>query len=123
MASIRSRDTRPEMEVRRRLHARGMRYRVDVALLDGSRRRTDIAFLSARVAVFIDGCFWHGCPEHFKPPQTNPQYWATKIATNQRRDLNSTEALTDAGWRVLRFWEHEDPERVVANVEAVVRAL
>ncbi|MEV7528411.1 very short patch repair endonuclease [Agrococcus sediminis] len=117
------RDTQPEIRVRRLLHAAGFRYRVDVApLREDRRRRADIVFTRVKVAVFIDGCFWHGCPDHFVPPQANSDYWAVKIARNQERDLETGERLTAGGWLALRFWEHEDPAAVaVAISEAVTR--
>src|SRR5689334_14783308 len=82
MSSLGKRDTRPELELRRRLHALGMRYRVDKPLVTNRRRRADITFTSRRIAVFVDGCYWHGCPEHFKQPRANAQWWAEKIARN-----------------------------------------
>lgn len=122
MVANRRKDTFPELEVRRRLHAAGLRYRVDFAAdQTDRRRRADIVFTRARVAVFIDGCFWHGCPEHYVEPKSNADYWRPKIARNMERDKESTERLEALGWTVLRFWEHEDPERVAALVSAAVR--
>lgn len=117
MRSIHSRDTAPELVLRRRLHARGLRYRVHWPLPFDRRRRMDIAFTRARVAVFVDGCFWHGCPLHYRSPSVNTEYWSTKIAGNVRRDLDTTERLLAAGWLVLRFWAHEDPDSAVKAVE------
>jgi DNA mismatch endonuclease, patch repair protein len=119
----RTRDTAPEMAVRRLLHAAGLRYRVDRAPLKGVRRRADIVFGPAKVAVFIDGCFWHGCPEHGRPQtNANPEYWSAKMARNRARDEDTDARLIACGWLVVRAWEHEEPERVAANIEAVVRA-
>lgn len=119
----RRRDTGPELAVRRTLHARGFRYRVDFAPLPGLRSRPDVVFTLAKVAVFIDGCFWHMCPEHFVMPETNRDYWKPKIARNVERDRISSAQLSAAGWQVLRFWEHEDPEAVATAVAEKVRGL
>ena len=116
MRANRRRDTKPELLVRRLLHAHGLRYRVDLAITDDKRRRVDVVFTRARIAVFIDGCFWHGCPEHFIPPKTNQGYWKPKIDGNTRRDLSTTADLTDRGWLVLRYWEHEDPSAVAKSI-------
>lgn len=120
-ANIR-RDTTPELSVRRLLHAAGLRYRVDHAPLPSQRRRrADIVFTRRRIAVFIDGCFWHGCPEHFVPPKANADYWGPKIARNRERDSETTAALEHEGWTVLRFWEHEDPREVALSIADAVR--
>ena len=120
MRGNRRRDTSPEMRVRRILHARGLRYRVDLPLTFDRRRRADITFTGAKVVVFIDGCFWHGCPDHYVEPRTHTGYWAPKIAANRARDADSTSRLAADGWTVLRFWEHEDPDMVAARVAAAV---
>lgn len=122
MLGNRSRDTSPEMAVRRALHAMGLRYRVHARPLPELRRTCDIVFRPARVAVFIDGCFWHGCPEHYVAPASNVEYWWPKIARNQERDGETTAALEAAGWLVLRFWEHDGLEATVATVADAVRA-
>ncbi|WP_306894774.1 very short patch repair endonuclease [Agromyces albus] len=109
MLGNRRRDTAPELRVRRLLHTLGMRFRVDYAPERGLRCRADIVFTKAKVAVFIDGCFWHGCPEHYRPPATNPEYWHPKIELNRARDARNNQALAEAGWTVVRYWEHEDP--------------
>lgn len=108
MVANRRRDTAIEVEVRSRLHRAGFRYRVDYAP-DPSRRRrrADIVFLKLRIAVYIDGCFWHGCPEHYVPPKSNTEYWQPKIARNRARDAQTTDSLRSLGWTVLRHWEHE----------------
>lgn len=121
MQSNRRRDTSPELAVRRLAHAQGLRYRVDAKPLPQLNRRADLVFTRAKVAVFIDGCYWHGCPEHGTAAQTNADYWRTKIARNRERDAETNERLSDAGWLVLRAWEHEDPEAVVARVIDAVR--
>lgn len=122
MQAIRSRDTAPELAVRRRLHRGGLRYRVAVEPIPGLRRKADVVFTRKRVAVFVDGCFWHGCPEHGRKAFTyNAGYWPTKIATNVARDRDTDERLRAAGWTVLRFWEHEDPDRVAEAVAVTVK--
>lgn len=108
MQAIRRTDTKPEMAVRRLLHAAGKRYRVDYAPEPALRRRADIVFTRQRIAVFIDGCFWHGCPEHFRSPSANQDYWTPKLARNRERDVDTTARLESGGWTVMRFWEHED---------------
>lgn len=115
MRSNRGRDTKPEIAVRRLLHAAGLRYRVDFAPL-GGRRRADIVFTRKRIAVFIDGCFWHGCPEHLTLPKHNSEYWLPKLQRNIERDRETDAALEAAGWMVLRFWEHEAPTTVARRV-------
>lgn len=122
MRGNRSRDTKPELAIRRLVHAAGLRYRVDRSPLKGVRRRADIVFGPARVAVFIDGCFWHGCPDHFVLPKTNVDYWHGKIGGNMERDRATDELLTAAGWSVLRFWEHESPEGCAQRIEGEVAA-
>ncbi|UOQ88051.1 very short patch repair endonuclease [Agromyces endophyticus] len=122
MLSNKRRDTTTELAVRRLLHARGLRYRVDYApLATLRRRRADIVFTRAKVAVFIDGCFWHGCPEHATHPKQNADYWAPKLEANISRDRDTDARLAAAGWTVLRFWEHEVAARVAATIEAAVR--
>lgn len=118
MTANRARDTAPETRVRRLLHGRGRRFRVNYRPLDSDRRRSvDIVFTRQKVAVLIDGCFWHGCPEHFILPKTNVDYWTLKIDTNRRRDADTTGLLQAEGWTVLRFWEHEDPSMVADVIE------
>ena len=98
----------------------GLRYRVDHPLPFDRRRRADIAFTRAKVAVFIDGCFWHGCPEHGTTPRTNSRFWSEKIERNRTRDADTMERLAAAGWAAMRFWEHDDPRRVAVQVERAV---
>ncbi|MFD4542513.1 very short patch repair endonuclease [Streptomyces bauhiniae] len=113
-------DTSAELAVRRLLHAAGMRYRVEYPVPGMARRRIDVAFTRAKVAVLIDGCFWHGCPEHATQPKANAEWWRAKLARNMARDLETTAHLTAHGWAVLRFWEHEAPEEVAVRVRAAV---
>lgn len=123
MRSNRRRDTSPELALRRILHARGLRYRVDFAPLATMRqRRADIVFTKARLVVFVDGCFWHGCPDHATFPVRNADYWLPKLERNRARDLETDAALADAGWRVIRIWEHEDPTDAADRIEAAYRA-
>ena len=112
MSRQRVRDTDPEVAVRRRLHASGLRYRVQYPVPQMSRRTIDIAFTRVRLAVFIDGCFWHGCWEHPSVPLANREWWLRKIARNQERDAETTAHLRSTRWLVLRYWEHEPPELV-----------
>ena len=122
MRGNRSRDTSPELRVRSLVHRRGLRYRVAQRPIPTLRRTADLVFRRAKVAIFIDGCFWHGCPEHYRPPSTNPDYWRDKIEGNRLRDQETDELLARAGWEVLRFWEHEDEDEVADAVCAAVDA-
>jgi DNA mismatch endonuclease (patch repair protein) len=106
MAVLARSDTAPELALRRELHARGLRYRVQMHVPGNRRRRMDIAFTRARLAVYVDGCFWHGCPEHFTPPRANEKWWHWKIERNKARDRDTDEELLKAGWISLRIWEH-----------------
>ncbi len=103
MRANKSQGTRPEMALRRELHKRGLRYRIGVAPLSGVRRTVDIAFPRLKVAVMVDGCFWHGCPEHHRAPKEHSKYWEGKVRRNMERDLQTTHLLEDAGWHVLRL--------------------
>ncbi len=113
-------DSLPERRLRSALHAAGLRYRVDLPIRVPGRRpiRPDIVFTRRRVAVFIDGCFWHGCPEHGSSPRRNSDYWSAKLEVNRRRDIEQTAALADAGWLVVRLWEHESLDASLAAVLA-----
>jgi DNA mismatch endonuclease (patch repair protein) len=121
MAKVARRDTRPEIDLRRALHARGLRYRVDVAPEPALRGRADIVFRQARVAVYVDGCFWHSCPEHGVLPKGNREWWRTKLEATVRRDRITEATLRDLGWTVVRVWEHEDPEDAANRVESALR--
>ncbi|WP_100365085.1 DNA mismatch endonuclease Vsr [Diaminobutyricimonas aerilata] len=120
MRSNRGRDTKPELAIRRLLHAAGYRYRVDTAPIPGMRRRADIVFTRRRIAVFIDGCFWHGCPQHYTAPKTNADFWARKVEANRARDSDTDRTLRAAGWTVLRVWEHESPAEMFAAVRSAM---
>lgn len=120
MSRIRSRDTAPELRLRRGLHALGYRYRVNAKPVKDLRYTADLLFTRARVAVFMDGCFWHGCPEHFIMPKTRTDFWQAKIENNIVRDTTSGQALEREGWKVLRIWEHVPTEVAIAQVAALV---
>jgi DNA mismatch endonuclease (patch repair protein) len=122
MSRQRTRDTEPEMLLRRELHRRGLRYRVDAALPGLPRRRADVLFTRARVAVFVDGCFWHGCPKHKTAPTTNGAWWAAKLARNIERDLGTDAHLRSLGWTVLRVWEHEDMKHAATDIAQIIRS-
>jgi DNA mismatch endonuclease (patch repair protein) len=123
MAAIKRRDTKPERIIRSLLHAAGKRYRVDLRLtLEDARPRPDIVFTRARVAVFIDGCFWHCCPEHGRQPGVNGTYWGPKLEGNVTRDRAADKALAAAGWAVIRIWEHEAPHEAVERIVTAVDA-
>ncbi|MFC4122063.1 very short patch repair endonuclease [Nonomuraea zeae] len=121
MQANRSRDTKPELALRRAVHARGLRYLVSARPLPGIRRTADLLFTRARVAVFMDGCFWHGCPQHHTVATTNSEYWAEKVRRNQERDAETDRFLAAEGWTVIRVWEHEDPEEAAERVASAVR--
>lgn len=121
MRANRSRDTGPEVRIRRLLHAAGMRYRVGTRPLPELRRTADIVFRKERVAVFVDGCYWHGCRIHKRMPKSNTEFWKAKITSNMQRDDETSRVLREAGWLVLRFWEHDDPAVAAQEVIEAVR--
>ncbi len=120
----RRKDTKPEVRLRSQIHRRGLRFRKDypVRLPGGGVVRPDVVFTRARVAVFIDGCFWHCCPQHGTTPRTNRAYWAPKLNRNVERDRRVTEALESDSWCVIRVWEHEDIDEVARRLDGVVRS-
>ena len=120
MQANRSRDTEPELQVRHELFRHGLRYRVAYRALPHSLRTVDIAFPGQRIAVLIDGCFWHSCPDHLRTPSTHADFWATKLEATKRRDQETSQMLAANGWLVLRFWEHEDPIEVSRRIEQAV---
>lgn len=122
MQRNRRRDTAPELALRSLLHQRGMRFRVDlpIQVARGRPVRPDIVFTRARVAVFVDGCFWHGCPIHGTTPTTRAEYWIPKIDANHERDARNTKALEGDGWRVIRIWEHEDVVDAATRITSAV---
>ena len=116
-------DSKCEVRLRSDLHRAGLRFRKDLLLrVGGLRVHPDIVFTKAKVAVFVDGCFWHGCPTHRTTPKSNTSYWGPKLAANEARDLRVNDALTADGWTVIRIWEHEDPTAAAEHVRAVVFA-
>ena len=121
MQAIRSRDTKPEVRLRSLLHHRGLRFRVVHQPLADVRWSADIVFPKAKIAVFVDGCFWHGCPDHYKPPSRNPTYWGPKVERTCARDREFDRLLLEGGWTVIRVWEHEPLDEAAARVESSVR--
>ena len=121
MQGNRSTETRPEVALRSELHRRGLRFRKHRQVTPALRCRADVVFSKARVAVFVDGCFWHRCPEHLTDPRTNSSYWAAKLDRNVARDRRNDAALEAAGWLVVRVWEHESPSGAADRVEAALR--
>ncbi|MGB8362126.1 MAG: DNA mismatch endonuclease Vsr [Acidimicrobiia bacterium] len=115
------RDTRTERVLRRTLHRRGLRFRLHRRLLPESRRETDIVFVAPRVAVFVDGCFWHGCPDHATWPKNNARFWRQKIEANRDRDRETNAQLAALGWAVVRVWEHEDPFEASERIARLIK--
>lgn len=122
MQATPSRDTRTELKLRRELHRRGLRYRVNSRLPVPPRRHADVVFGPAKVAVFIDGCFWHGCDQHFSPPKSNTEWWLAKIKRTRSRDSTTDELLEKADWLSIRVWEHELPVEAADRIEKIVAA-
>lgn len=120
MRANRGRDTAPELALRQALHARGLRYFVNRRPVKTIRRTADIVFPRARLAVFVDGCFWHGCPQHHTVAKSNAEFWATKVADNRRRDAETVQLLEEQGWRTVRIWEHVPAADAADIVEAVL---
>jgi DNA mismatch endonuclease (patch repair protein) len=123
MRANRRSDTQPEIALRSELQRRGLRFRKDLALkFEGGRVRPDVVFIRAKVAVFVDGCFWHRCPEHGQIPNANRGYWEPKLAHNVERDRRNDAVLRDEGWEVLRFFEHVAVERAAEEIMGSVRS-
>jgi len=121
MQANRSVDTRPEVKLRRRRFAAGRRFRKDYRVsVGGESARADVVFPRRRVAVFMDGCYWHGCGDHCRLPPRNREYWSAKIARNKERDERVSRALRDGGWTVIRVWEHEPVEEAVARIATML---
>lgn len=123
MSATGQRDTSAELSIRCRLHALGLRYRVNHPVSSRPRRTADIVFTKVRLAVFVDGCFWHGCPDHGTWPKSNAEFWKQKIEANRIRDKETDDLLKAKEWTVIRVWEHEDPEVVVRRIARVYRHL
>lgn len=115
------RDTGPEMVLRRELWRRGLRYFVDRPVGTDRRRRADIVFPRAKVAVFVDGCFWHSCPEHGTIPKNNREWWVAKLEANVRRDRETDQRLEEEGWTVIRVWEHEDANQAASYISLITK--
>jgi DNA mismatch endonuclease, patch repair protein len=123
MAKVRQKGTDAEIALRRELYRGGLRYRIDYEVMKKPRRVADVAFPGLKIAIFVDGCFWHGCPEHATWPKQNAEFWRQKIEANRHRDADTNSRLLGAGWTVLRFWEHESPIRAAETVaQTVARA-
>lgn len=122
MAKVRQKDTDAEIAVRQELFGRGLRYRIDYVVLKKPRRVADIAFPGLKIAIFVDGCFWHGCPMHATWPKQNAEFWRQKIEANRARDADTNARLHEAGWTVLRFWRHESPFDTAAIIARSVAA-
>ncbi|SCG69885.1 very short patch repair endonuclease [Micromonospora inositola] len=117
------RDTKPELALRRAVHALGLRYYVNRRPIKAVRRTADLLFPKLKLAVFLDGCFWHGCPEHHTVAKTNAPFWAEKVATNRRRDADTNERLAAQGWTVIRIWEHEPVAEAAARIAETITAM
>jgi DNA mismatch endonuclease (patch repair protein) len=122
MSGLARTDTGPELLLRRELHRRGLRFRVQMKVPGNNRRTIDIAFTRARLAVYVDGCFWHGCPDHHVRPRANSDWWRWKIERNQARDRDTDHQLRETGWMVIRVWEHEDPHSAAERIAATYRS-
>lgn len=120
MARVRQKGTGAELAIRKELYRMGARYRVDFAVLKKPRRVADIAFPGLKIAVFVDGCFWHGCPEHASWPKQNAEFWRQKIETNRARDMDTDSRLVALGWGVIRVWEHESPASAAQKIMGLV---
>ena len=123
MARVRQTGTKAEIALRRELHRMGLRYRVNFQVLLKPRRIADVVFPKLKIAIFVDGCFWHGCPEHSTWPKRNAEFWKQKIEANQARDTDTDKKLREIGWTVLRFWEHELPVAAAITVKSVIDAI
>lgn len=121
MQRVRQKNTSAESALRRELHARGLRYRIHVPVLIKPRRVADVVFGGLHVAVFVDGCFWHGCPLHATWPKENAEFWRAKIVANQERDRDTDERLRAAGWTIVRVWAHEPPAHAASRISKIIR--
>ncbi|WP_218060649.1 very short patch repair endonuclease [Micromonospora sediminicola] len=122
MQGNKGRDTEPERQVRSILFQNGLRYRVNTRPLEALRRTADVVFPGAKIAVFVDGCYWHGCPEHYRPARENVQFWHAKIEGNKARDAETDQLLAEGEWQSIRIWEHEEPQTAALRVIAAVQA-
>jgi DNA mismatch endonuclease (patch repair protein) len=122
MKDAKPRDTAPEKALRSALFKKGLRYRVDIRPVETLNRRADIVFQFAKVAILVDGCFWHGCPIHGTQAKANAEFWKNKIKQNQIRDEDTNKQFKKAGWRVVRVWEHENPEKASQKIYNIIMA-
>lgn len=122
LAKVRQKDTDAEIALRRELYRSGLRYRVDFVVLNKPRRIADIVFPKLKIAIYVDGCFWHGCPDHATWPKRNAEFWRKKIETNRTRDEDTNVRLRNAGWTVFRFWRHESPIEAANTIALAVEA-
>jgi len=121
MKSVRRSGTKAEELLRKALTEQGLKkYQVDARPLPNSSRKADILFPKERVAVFVDGCFWHGCPIHSTQAKTNAEFWDQKIKANKRRDVDTNRTLKKSGWLVLRVWEHENPQGAAKRIAKIM---
>ncbi|MBI5841216.1 MAG: very short patch repair endonuclease [Chloroflexi bacterium] len=120
MQAAKPRDTAPEKALRSALFRKGLRFRVDARPIKEFNRKADIIFRSTKVAVFVDGCFWHGCPKHGTQAKANAKFWKNKIRQNQDRDADTNKELKKVGWKVIRVWEHENPEKAAKRISNIV---
>ena len=120
MQTVKSKNTAPEMTLRSLIYDKGFRYRIDARPLRELNRRADIVFRTVKVAVYVDGCFWHGCPIHGTQAKANAEFWSFKIKQNQERDIDTIKHLRKAGWKVIRVWEHEDPVKASEKICRVI---
>lgn len=120
MQRVRQKNTSCESALRRELHARGLRYRIQVPVLTTPRRVADVAFSGLRIAIFVDGCFWHGCPTHATWPKQNAEFWRAKIEANMARDHDTDERLRAHGWKVIRVWAHEEPKIAARRIAHIL---
>ena len=113
-------NTGPELALRRALWRRGFRFRVDLAPIQGFRSKADLVFSRSKVAVYVDGCFWHACPAHATIPKSNRDWWIAKLQSNKRRDVHTNDRLAESGWLAVRVWEHEDVQQAVERISKIV---
>jgi DNA mismatch endonuclease (patch repair protein) len=123
MQGCRGRDTSSELALRSAVHGLGLRYAVDVRPVPQVRRKADLVFRTERLAVYLDGCFWHGCPQHYTAPAAHADYWTAKLHGNRLRDAETDRVLAAEGWTTLRFWEHEDPLEAASRVKVLLHKL
>ena len=122
MAATKGRDNPRELAIRSALHRRGLRFRVHCCVIPGTKRTVDILFPKSKTAVFLDGCFWHNCPEHGTWPKSNSKWWSEKLLANKARDENTNKRLKEAGWKVIRVWEHHSVDEAFDIILTALKA-